>query len=331
MVHVNMERTSSKRSLLMTNHDMQPQQQHRTVSPPSSSPQQSPAVNRRRFLAAAAALHQQQPHYATHAAAKMPRLVQVPTDVGSSTSSTISSTTKPQHATDTAASLLQTAMARRDGREFLSHQQHPHCVLLQIFQKRGCRTDSHGYLELQTSGQFFYQYTPADVAAYTADILRWVRDNNVTQLRAHYQAGGNVKCANTFGESLLHLACRKQLTQVVQFLVQEARVPVAVVDDFGRTPLHDACWTATPNFAVVDLLLAECPDLLLVMDKRGHTPLFYARQEHWPLWMQHLDQKGAAILPRILHCEEEEEEDSDDEEDDDSEDETDDESDESLA
>ena len=38
---------------------------------------------------------------------------------------------------------------------------------------------------------------------------------------------------NRFGESLLHLACRKALVKVVEFLVNEVEVPVREKYDIG--------------------------------------------------------------------------------------------------
>merc|ERR1712183_78962 len=56
------------------------------------------------------------------------------------------------------------------------------------------------------------------------------------------------RCANRFGESLLHLACRRGRTDMVRFLVVEMGSPprdvLETMDDCHKTPLHDACWTA---------------------------------------------------------------------------------------
>jgi hypothetical protein len=37
---------------------------------------------------------------------------------------------------------------------------------------------------------------------------------------------------------------------MVSYLLEECKLCVNISDDFGRTPLHDACWTAEPNFEV---------------------------------------------------------------------------------
>jgi hypothetical protein len=202
-------------------------------------------------------------------------------------------------AVQSSSALLASAVARRDGRENVPAECHPHHVLLQIMKKRGCCTDSHSYNELPG---FFHRPLQKEFDAYSGDLLRAVRDNNVDQLRKFLNDGRILNCCNQFGEHLLHLAARKQLLETVDFLLNEAEVQVRVHDDFGRTPLHDACWTDPPCFGVVDMIIDKCPDLLLVVDKRGHTPLFYARREHWDLWISHLSAKGQAILPQIIDC-----------------------------
>ena len=117
-----------------------------------------------------------------------------------------------------------------------------------------------------------------EIDAYGFEALDAVRQRDIAKLRTFHKEGRPLKCSNRFGESILHLACRKGYYDVVDFLVNEADVPVWVKDDFGRTPLSDACWTIEPNFELMDVLLAKAPDLLLVSDARGHTPLAYVRQ-----------------------------------------------------
>lgn len=65
----------------------------------------------------------------------------------------------------------------------------------------------------------------------------------------------------------------------------EARSSVQVTDDFGRTPLHDACWTSTPSFETIRLLLDQDPWLPCIVDCRGSPPLGYVRKAHWAVWI----------------------------------------------
>jgi hypothetical protein len=122
------------------------------------------------------------------------------------------------------------------------------------------------------------------VAAYTIKVVDALRTERIDELKSLHDAGHQLQCANRFGESLLHMACRRSLTDIVRFLVRDANVSVLVRDDFGRTPLHFAFWTPTPNFDLVHFLVERAPDLLCVQDVRGSTPLHYVRKEHWDQW-----------------------------------------------
>ena len=107
----------------------------------------------------------------------------------------------------------------------------------------------------------------------------------------------SMNACNTFGESLLHMACRRGDVSIVRLLVNEFKVRVEVRDDYGRTPLHDACWTTTPNFEVMDVLMGAVEArLLLAEDVRGHTPFDYARREHWDKWIRFLEERKAKLI-----------------------------------
>jgi len=129
---------------------------------------------------------------------------------------------------------------------------------------------------------FFLEITPDSISSYTNEVVRAINDSDIKTLKQH-----NLQCCNRFGESGLHLACRRGLLSVVNFMISD-NVCVRRRDDSGRTPLHDACWNAIPNFQIMELLINKDPALLFLADKRGFTPLQYARKEHWSLWRQFL-------------------------------------------
>ena len=109
--------------------------------------------------------------------------------------------------------------------------------------------------------------------------------------------GTSLQCGNQFGETLIHLACRRSNLDLVSFLVNEVGVSLRVRDDFGRTPWHDACWRTEPDLGLLDVLLDQEPELLLLSDKRGHTPLDYARREHWAVLVPFLLERGDKFKP----------------------------------
>ena len=179
----------------------------------------------------------------------------------------------------------------------------PQQVLDNIYKKQSIPTNQYSFTDIP---QFFQQTTEEEMKSYDFDVLQAIRKGDIEQLRNFHQAGRPLNCSNSFGESLLHLACRKGLVQVVDFLINDdgmgnnVGVPVQVVDDMGRTPLHDAFWTPEPNFELIDLLVSKCPDLLLVKDKRGHTPLSYTRKAHWSKWNEYLQSRADRLGPNTL-------------------------------
>mmetsp|Transcript_14221 Transcript_14221/g.21689 ORF Transcript_14221/g.21689 Transcript_14221/m.21689 type:complete len:250 (-) Transcript_14221:27-776(-) len=137
--------------------------------------------------------------------------------------------------------------------------------------------------------------TEMDVAAYNKNVVTAVRTSDLEALKAMHAAGQSLDACNPFGESLLHMACRRGDPRIVKYLVEDAKVKIDVTDDYGRTMLHDAAWTSTPNFEVMEILLKAIePGMLLAKDVRGHTPFDYARKEHWSAWvsffMEHKDE-----------------------------------------
>lgn len=138
------------------------------------------------------------------------------------------------------------------------------------------------------------------VDAFTTDTIKPVRDENLAKLKELHEAGVVLECCNRFGESLIHMACRRGCTDIVRFLVNEANVSLKIRDDYGRTPLHDACWTSVPKFDLVEFVIQECPELLCTEDIRGHAPLNYVRKEHWGKWIDFLEQRKHMFRPKIV-------------------------------
>ena len=249
----------------------------------SSSPPMLPPPSRRRL--APLGVSESAPCLRTKAAG-----AETGGTVGSSCSTTVSPTTTSPTTTTTSPPLPTTI-------EVI----HPPQVVLQARLQEAGRGAPQYYsaLSLSTTTSFFYQATPQDLHDYDMSVVQAVRTENVDALRhMHSSAGGkrSMNCVNAFGETILHIAARRGAVAVVQFLVNEARVNVRVACDFGRTPLHDACWTAPANLAVVQILLAACPDLLYLTDKRGHAPLQYVHRENWAEWKRFLQAQSMERL-----------------------------------
>ena len=148
---------------------------------------------------------------------------------------------------------------------------------------------------------FFIEHTAEQMDAYDNEVAQAIRTSDLEKLREMAIQGRPLQSSNRFGESLIHMACRKGATDVVRLLIKEAHVSVKVCDDYGRTPMHDACWACEPHLEMMELLLEECPILLFICDKRGFSPLQYVRREHWPVWRTfiktHGDRMKSIALP----------------------------------
>ena len=105
---------------------------------------------------------------------------------------------------------------------------------------------------------------------------------------------------NSFGENLLHLACRMGVPQtLVQFLVDEAHVPLNVRDRWGRSPLHQACWTGRPQFTTLVYLFHHPVAVLQVRmeDDTGKVPFELIPARCYARWTRFLAEQH--ILPRV--------------------------------
>lgn len=173
----------------------------------------------------------------------------------------------------------------------------PQDHLMACLKSQGIEVEVHSYSSVE---DLFEAPKKDEIEAYGFDTLNAVRKRDIALLELFHAEGRPLKCSNRFGESILHLACRKGFADVTDFLINKAGVPLWVKDDFGRNPLHDACWTCEPNFELMDLVIAKCPDLLLISDARGHTPLSYVRRDHWDEWVKYIDANINIMKPKRL-------------------------------
>lgn len=134
------------------------------------------------------------------------------------------------------------------------------------------------------------------LASYHAYLIDLVRDHNYSKLTAILQVGISPNPCNVHNESLIHTLCRRGEFETLQLFVQYGAV-LQVCDDYGRTPLHDACWAANPDFAIVELLLQTDARLLHIVDCRGAVPLSYVRPEQWTRWITFFESRLDQFWP----------------------------------
>jgi ankyrin repeat protein len=110
-----------------------------------------------------------------------------------------------------------------------------------------------------------------------------VRTSDLDTLKLFHSQGKSMSACNKYSESIVHMACRRSEFDMVDFIVRNGG-DIGIIDDYGRTPLHDACWRSAPRFDIVTLLLDRQIDLLRMSDVRGANPLKYVCKDHWLAW-----------------------------------------------
>ena len=153
-----------------------------------------------------------------------------------------------------------------------------------MLRSRGYSTQR--YKTLQTS----YHNKPTDhqVASYSVHMIQLVRSGNVEALKDIMACGISPNPCNAFGESLVHNVCRRGDHKMLEVFVKNG-CALNVCDDYGRTPLHDGCWTAEPFFETVKMILDKDVRLFHMIDSRDRLPLGYVREDDWPAWIDFLE------------------------------------------
>jgi len=162
-----------------------------------------------------------------------------------------------------------------------------------MIRSRGYSTSR--FTSLQTA--YYNKPTALQQASYDLHLIQLVRSGQVEQFRAIFNSGISPNPCNAFGESLLHLICRRGEPESLQVMV-DAGCTIQVADDYGRTPLHDACWAARPCFELVEMILDVDVRFFHMTDCRGALPLSYVRKEHWAAWVEFLASRKDKYWPK---------------------------------
>jgi ankyrin repeat protein len=170
----------------------------------------------------------------------------------------------------------------------------PQEYLDDIMKSRGYSTKR--YNTLKTA--YHNKPTPLQRASYDLHLIGLVKQNRPDILNEIFQSGISPNPCNVYGESLLHMVCRRGEYHILKVMLDN-KCNVQVADDYGRTPLHDACWASEPATETVELLLKEDISLMLMTDCRGFLPLSYVRKEHWEQWINFLDTHKDTYWPPI--------------------------------
>lgn len=159
----------------------------------------------------------------------------------------------------------------------------------------GVSLETKPALSLQS---FFQSVSEEQMNAYSVEVVSVIRNNDLDALKKLHSEGQRLDCFNRFGESLLNMACRRGFEDITVFLLDQG-VDVRICDDWGRTPLHDACWNPSPQLGICKRLLECDPSLFFIADRRGCSAFKYARTEHWAIWRNFLFENRECLHPLI--------------------------------
>mmetsp|Transcript_23829 Transcript_23829/g.36756 ORF Transcript_23829/g.36756 Transcript_23829/m.36756 type:complete len:395 (+) Transcript_23829:61-1245(+) len=169
----------------------------------------------------------------------------------------------------------------------------PQDYLDKLLQERGYSTEKFCSL----NGGYYCRPSPLQTASHGTVTVKAVRSSNKSLMRDMLRCGLSANPCNNFGESIVHMICRRGDHKLLQVLLDHGAT-LQVADDFGRTPLHDACWTAEPYFELVETVLKHDRRLINITDCRGSLPLAYVNKKHWKYWIEFLRKKKDEFWPR---------------------------------
>ena len=147
---------------------------------------------------------------------------------------------------------------------------------------------SQNYCALESG--YYCKPTAVQQSSYGMKLIQAVRQSDPKLLNRMLSAGLSPNPCNKFGESIVHMVCRRGDYALLEVFLNHG-CSVQVSDDFGRTPLHDACWTTKPCFKSVELILGQDLRLLNIVDCRGSTPLSYVKHENWAEWIEFFERQ----------------------------------------
>lgn len=132
---------------------------------------------------------------------------------------------------------------------------------------------------------FFLEGNEDHVNAWCTELVGTIRSRDLAALKRQYKSGKQLQACNQFGESIIHLCVRRGTPEMLSFLVNKAHLSIRVCCDYGKTPLHDACWCLSSDHVdalrMMEIILRECPMMLCITDKRNFTPLDYVPKSMW--------------------------------------------------
>jgi hypothetical protein len=193
----------------------------------------------------------------------------------------------------------------------------PQAFLEQLVAQRG-----HSYQRISSDdAEYDAVPSPLQLASFGTALVKATHTGDTGLLAQLLECGLSPNPCNQFRDSIVDLVCKRANESIFTCLLEHdcdlqseswindgidyftlPLTPLAsicllhiaslalVVDGFGRTPLHHACWASIFSAPIVEQILKCDPIQLCIEDKHGQTPLEYVRSELTGEWISFLDQ-----------------------------------------
>jgi hypothetical protein len=100
------------------------------------------------------------------------------------------------------------------------------------------------------------------------------------------------------------MVCRRGDATLLKILLSDdVKTELHVADDYGRTPMHDACWASEMAKDVLNMILqqntVENIHMFYMEDARGSLPLSYVHKTQYAEWIQFIDEVKDKYWPIV--------------------------------
>lgn len=171
------------------------------------------------------------------------------------------------------------------------HTSSPQTNYQNILNSRSC--DSTCF---DSISKYFSKPSQLQKASFGTAITKTINARDCKLFRKLLSCGLSPNPSNQFGDSILNTVCRRGHEDLFSVMI-DCDASVLTSDQFGRTPLHFACWSSKVNFTMVEKILSFDVNILRAKDKVGKTPLDYISVDKWDVWNQFLNSKKDVYWP----------------------------------
>ncbi len=171
--------------------------------------------------------------------------------------------------------------------------------LKRIFSHKGIEFRIHNFSSFRQSVEI---PTIEALGNFEPNIINAIKSNDIMLLKMMLRNGYIFKFCDDCGVTPMHTACRLGNKEMAAFLRTEALIPLRIVDEVGRTPMHYVCCSdECPDLEILEWLISESPELILISDEKNLVPLEYIDKRYWDVVNNLLKEIEHSFSPERMH------------------------------